>query len=187
MDEIAQNVDRIAVLSDAHVLMSGTPREVFARADELVAAGLDVPQVTRVAMALRARAAHRPRGLHGRGAEGGVACAAKGGEPYAEGHHPRPVFPRRHARPPARPAHQAAGDRSLYHSHLSGKGPHCLRRADPDADRLRAHLEGGREGALPRPQDGAVHHRLHRGAEPLLHPPAPSSRSSGSSTSRARV
>ena len=34
--------------------MSGTPREVFARADELVAAGLDVPQVTRVAMALRA-------------------------------------------------------------------------------------------------------------------------------------
>lgn len=55
MDEIAQNVNRIAVLSDAHVLMSGTPREVFARADELVAAGLDVPQVTRVAMALRAK------------------------------------------------------------------------------------------------------------------------------------
>ena len=55
MDEIAQNVDRIAVLADAHVLMSGTPREVFSRADELVAAGLDVPQVTRVAMALRAK------------------------------------------------------------------------------------------------------------------------------------
>ena len=55
MDEIAQNANRIAVLSDAHVLMSGTPREVFARADELVAAGLDVPQVTRVAMALRAK------------------------------------------------------------------------------------------------------------------------------------
>ena len=35
--------------------MSGTPREVFARADELVRAGLDVPQVTRVAMALKAR------------------------------------------------------------------------------------------------------------------------------------
>ena len=35
--------------------MSGTPREVFARADELVAAGLDVPQVTRVAMALRTK------------------------------------------------------------------------------------------------------------------------------------
>ena len=35
--------------------MSGTPREVFARGDELLSAGLDVPEVTRVAMALRRR------------------------------------------------------------------------------------------------------------------------------------
>ena len=55
MEEIAKNVDRIIVLSDSRVLMSGTPREVFARGGELVAAGLDVPQVTRIAMALRAR------------------------------------------------------------------------------------------------------------------------------------
>ena len=55
MDEIAQNADRIVVLSDAHVLMSGTPREVFSRGDELLRAGLDVPQITRVAMALKAR------------------------------------------------------------------------------------------------------------------------------------
>ena len=34
-------------------LPDGTPREVFARGDELMSAGLDVPQVTRVAMALR--------------------------------------------------------------------------------------------------------------------------------------
>ena len=53
MDEVAQNVDRILVLKSAHVLMSGTPKEVFARADELLFAGLDVPQVTRVAMRLR--------------------------------------------------------------------------------------------------------------------------------------
>lgn len=53
MDEIAQNVDRIVVLKSAHVLMSGTPREVFARAEELLSAGLDVPQVTRIAMRLR--------------------------------------------------------------------------------------------------------------------------------------
>jgi energy-coupling factor transport system ATP-binding protein len=53
MDEIAQNVDRILVLKSAHVLMSGTPREVFARADELISAGLDVPQVTRIAMRLK--------------------------------------------------------------------------------------------------------------------------------------
>ena len=55
MDEIAQNVDRIVVLSDAHALMSGTPREVFARGEELMKAGLDVPQVTRIAMALKSR------------------------------------------------------------------------------------------------------------------------------------
>ena len=55
MDEIAQNVDRILVLKSAHVLMSGTPTEVFARGGELLAAGLDVPQVTRIAMALRER------------------------------------------------------------------------------------------------------------------------------------
>jgi len=55
MDEIAQNVDRILVLKSAHILMDGAPRQVFARGQELIAAGLDVPQVTRVAMALRDR------------------------------------------------------------------------------------------------------------------------------------
>ena len=55
MDEIAQNVDRILVLKSAHILMSGTPAEIFARGPELLAAGLDVPQITRVAMALRDR------------------------------------------------------------------------------------------------------------------------------------
>ena len=55
MEEVARNVDRILVLKSAHVLMQGTPREVFSRADELLSAGLDVPQITRVAMALKAR------------------------------------------------------------------------------------------------------------------------------------
>ena len=55
MDEIARNVDRILVLKNAHILMSGTPSQVFSRAEELICAGLDVPQVTRVAMALKAR------------------------------------------------------------------------------------------------------------------------------------
>ena len=55
MDEIAQNVDRILVLKSSHILMSGAPREVFSRADELISAGLDVPQITRIAMALHDR------------------------------------------------------------------------------------------------------------------------------------
>ena len=55
MEEIARNVDRIAVLSDGHVFMEGTPRQVFTRADELEQVGLDIPQVTKVALVLRQR------------------------------------------------------------------------------------------------------------------------------------
>ena len=55
MEEIARNVDRIVVLSDSHVFMEGTPRQVFARADELEQVGLDIPQVTKGALALRRR------------------------------------------------------------------------------------------------------------------------------------
>ena len=55
MDEIARNVDRILVLKNAHVLMPGTPAEVFARGGELLSAGLDVPQITRIAMELKRR------------------------------------------------------------------------------------------------------------------------------------
>ncbi len=55
MDEIARNADRILVLKSAHVLMDGTPPEGFAPAEDLLGAGLDVPQATRIAAALRAR------------------------------------------------------------------------------------------------------------------------------------
>ncbi len=55
MEEIARNVDRILVLKNAHVLMQGTPAEVFARGEELLSAGLDVPQITRIAMELKRR------------------------------------------------------------------------------------------------------------------------------------
>ncbi|MBR3704787.1 MAG: energy-coupling factor transporter ATPase [Oscillospiraceae bacterium] len=55
MDEVAENVDRIIVLSQAGVVMSGTPREVFSRAQELVDVGLNVPQVTQIALELRRR------------------------------------------------------------------------------------------------------------------------------------
>lgn len=52
MDEVAENVDRIVVLANAGMVMSGTPHEVFSRAQELIDVGLNVPQVTQVAMAL---------------------------------------------------------------------------------------------------------------------------------------
>jgi energy-coupling factor transport system ATP-binding protein len=52
MDEIAQNVDRLLVLKSSRILMSGTPGEVFSRAEELLSAGMDVPQITHVARRL---------------------------------------------------------------------------------------------------------------------------------------
>ncbi len=55
MEEIARNVDRIVVLSDGKVYMEGTPAQVFARSAELERVGLDVPQVTKVATALKRR------------------------------------------------------------------------------------------------------------------------------------
>ncbi len=55
MEEVADNVERIVVLNDGHVYMDGTVREVFARADELESVGLDTPQVTKIAVALKKR------------------------------------------------------------------------------------------------------------------------------------
>lgn len=55
MEEVASNADRIVVLRGSHNYMDGTPREIFAHAQELTEAGLDVPRVTKVALALRQR------------------------------------------------------------------------------------------------------------------------------------
>ena len=53
MDDVARLTDRLLVLNGSHLAMDGTPAEVFARADELVAMGLNIPQVTRVFLELR--------------------------------------------------------------------------------------------------------------------------------------
>lgn len=49
----AARADRVIVIDDGKLLMDGTPAEVFARADELTAVGLDVPQCTALVHALR--------------------------------------------------------------------------------------------------------------------------------------
>lgn len=53
MEEIASNVDRLIVMNHGSVAMTGTPREVFSHARELISMGLDVPQITQVFLRLR--------------------------------------------------------------------------------------------------------------------------------------
>lgn len=52
MEEAAQ-ADRVVVMDDGSVMMDDEPHKVFARADELRAVGLDVPQVTELCGILR--------------------------------------------------------------------------------------------------------------------------------------
>lgn len=52
MDEAAQ-ADRVVVMDKGSILMDDVPRKIFARADELRAVGLDVPQVTELCCILR--------------------------------------------------------------------------------------------------------------------------------------
>ena len=53
MEDMAMYCDRVVVMSHGTPVMEGTPAEVFSRADELFSVGLDVPEVTKVARALK--------------------------------------------------------------------------------------------------------------------------------------
>ncbi len=64
MEDMAQYCDDIAVLSHAKVVLHGDREEVFSHADMLEAVGLDIPQITRLISALRARGAELPDNLY---------------------------------------------------------------------------------------------------------------------------
>ena len=53
MEDMAQYCDDVAVMAHARLLMTGTRDEVFARADELEAVGLDIPAITKLSSLLR--------------------------------------------------------------------------------------------------------------------------------------
>lgn len=55
MEDIARYCDRILVLKDGETYMYGTVGEIFARADKLFDASLDLPQVTKLFIELRKR------------------------------------------------------------------------------------------------------------------------------------
>ena len=53
MNDVAKLTQRLLVMNGSHLAMDGTPDEVFARADELLEMGLDIPEVTQVFLALK--------------------------------------------------------------------------------------------------------------------------------------
>ena len=48
MDDVARFADRLLVLNDSQLYMQGTSQEIFARAEEMRALGLDIPVVTAI-------------------------------------------------------------------------------------------------------------------------------------------
>ena len=58
-----KNADRIYVMDHGHVVMDGTPREIFSRVEELKNYRLDVPQVTILADELKKRGLDLPEGI----------------------------------------------------------------------------------------------------------------------------
>lgn len=57
MEDVAKIASRLIVMKDGHILMDNTPREVFKHEEELVEAGLGVPQITSFMRALKKRGA----------------------------------------------------------------------------------------------------------------------------------
>ncbi len=53
MDDVARLTDRLLVMNGSRLAMDDTPAAVFARAEELTAMGLNIPQVTRVFLELQ--------------------------------------------------------------------------------------------------------------------------------------
>ena len=62
MEEVI-DADKIYVMDHGHVVMEGTPKEIFSRVDELKSFRLDVPQVTLLADELRKRGLKIPGGI----------------------------------------------------------------------------------------------------------------------------
>lgn len=60
MADIARLTDRLIVMNGSRLVMDGTPETVFARADELVEMGLDIPDITRVFLRLQQLGADVP-------------------------------------------------------------------------------------------------------------------------------
>ncbi len=64
MEDMALYCDDIIVMANAHPIMHGNSDEIFSREDELIGAGLDVPEATRLMRTLRQRGFDVPFGIY---------------------------------------------------------------------------------------------------------------------------
>ena len=62
MEEVI-DADQVFVMDGGHIVMHGTPREIFSRVDELKTYRMDVPQVTMLAEELRRQGLDLPKGI----------------------------------------------------------------------------------------------------------------------------
>jgi energy-coupling factor transport system ATP-binding protein len=62
MDEVI-HADQVIVMEQGHVVMEGTPREIFTRVEEIKKFRLDVPQVTELAYELKKEGLDIPEGI----------------------------------------------------------------------------------------------------------------------------
>ncbi len=62
MEEVI-DADQVFVMDGGHIVMHGTPREIFSRVDELKTYRMDVPQVTMLAEELRRQGLNLPEGI----------------------------------------------------------------------------------------------------------------------------
>ena len=64
MDDIARYADRVVVLAQGEIAMSGSPSEVFSQDERLLSFGLDIPQATRLSSLLRFRGLEVPNDIY---------------------------------------------------------------------------------------------------------------------------
>lgn len=62
MEEVV-DADRVIVMDDGHIVMDGTPKEIFSRVEELKQYRMDVPQVTELAWKLQKKGIPLPDGI----------------------------------------------------------------------------------------------------------------------------
>ncbi len=64
MEDMARWCDELVVMANAKLFMQGSREEIFSHPDELTSVGLDVPQITRLAVLLRTRGIPMPESIY---------------------------------------------------------------------------------------------------------------------------